>query len=136
MDQAVAARQIEQPVAQMREARRCAVLRTRRARQSTLDIETLGLIAISLEPLRQRVEIGGALVPVERRHLRNQCGDDRVERTVEPEQVRLGPGEPGDILLIVQIESARETGEDQPDDEDVQLARRDGRSTAPTRDSR
>ena len=121
MDQAIAPRQIEQPVAHMTEHRDPAIWSAARVGQHPLDIETERLIAIVLESASSGGNIGGALVPVERGHLADQRCDHRMELRIELKQIGPRARKALRVRLVVEVESAGEAGKDQAGQEDVGL---------------
>jgi hypothetical protein len=79
VQQAVAARQVEQAVAQVGQHAGAASGGAGLAGQGAFDVEGERRVAPAAQALGQRLDIGGAAMAVHRRHLDNQRGQDRVQ---------------------------------------------------------
>ncbi len=110
--QAVAAGQVEQAVAQVRQHGGAAWGGATRLGQRAFDIECGQLVAPGAQAGGQVGHVGGALMAVGLRHLDDQAGDDRVQAVVDQEQVAVMAGEGLQVGRIGEVEAAGQAGQD------------------------
>ena len=116
MNQAIAARNFKQPVAQMREENLAAP--GRRALAETFQPRVIHrvvrrLIAVTPQPLHHHIQRLHAPVPVQLGHLQNHAGQHRMQLRIQREKIGPVAHEQREILGIGQIKSARKAREDE-----------------------
>ena len=119
LQQAIAPRQVEQAVAQVRQHRDAARTTALRAGEYPFHVQSGRLVAIGLQAPHQPGQIGGAVVPVQGGHLDDDRGQHRVQARVDAEQVLAVRGEPVEVGGVVEIQAAGQAGEHLAELEDV-----------------
>ncbi|MCY1218560.1 hypothetical protein D9M72_305090 [compost metagenome] len=119
VQQAVAPREIEQAVAQVREHGGAARRGAGRAGQCAFNVQSQRLLAPRAQPGRQRGDIGGAVVAVDLGHLDDHRRDDRMQALVQQEQVAALRDETAQVVLIGKVQAAGEAREHHAEQEHV-----------------
>nr|WP_244097791.1 hypothetical protein [Burkholderia ambifaria] len=119
MQQPVPTRQIEQPVAKVRQYRTAARRRARRPGQRALDVHAERLLAPGAQAHRECCHVGRAVMTVHFRHFDDRRRDDRMQPFVKHEQIASMFDERAQVAFGFEVQPACEAGQHHPQHEHV-----------------